>query len=357
VGHVVLANFSIGAPAAIIPANYHAIHLQGVSNILVYQVYAHDAGIPCVAGNQDGDNGWVISEDTSSNDVIWFNHFTRGAHDTGLTKGTDATHLATNNRWLDNVQDGGYGFAWEDVFYGQGNLVEGNLGLGAGQLEPGIYKPGIELSGASTTIRRNIIVSPVSMAQEISSLNNINIPNFLVYNNIWYNSTASSDTACFWLNNAITSASGVVANNICTTTNNITLGHSYITDTTDLMTANDFVYINNGVASPSTSNFHWNSTSGGPCASSCTIAQLDSLVNPPWTGNASLAVLPQFVNPGLYDFHLLAGSPLLNVGAAVTDATWGSFSGSLSLGPFVSASSGFGSTIPAGVTLTGATVQ
>jgi hypothetical protein len=95
------------------------------------------------------------------------------------------------------------------------------------------------------------------------------------------------------------------------------------------------LYVSGGVGQPSTANISWDITGGGSCSSSpCTISQVDSLLSPPWSSNASLAVLPQFVNPGSYDFHLQVGSPIVGAGAAVTDSAYGSFSSGLDLGPF-----------------------
>lgn len=354
----VLANLSIGSVLTTLPSNLNNIDLQGSTSPLIYQVYSHDAGYPCAAQNPSGDNGWVISANPDNGGVFAFNHFTRGAHDTGLCKGVDAGHLCHNELWLNNVMDGGYGMMWEDVSYGQGNLFEGNFGFYPGQLEAGIYKPGMEISGRDTTVRRNIIYKPKSYGLEISSLNNLDIPNFKAYNNIWYN---SADSLCFWKNalNAGTTT-GLVANNICTVTsgyfsaNSGTLAQSYVTDITDSITHNDFIYMNSGVPSPSTANNLWNQTSGGSCSGSpCTVSTLDSLVSPPWSENASLAVNPKFGNTAFYDFHLLSSSTLIGVGAAVTDSTYGSFSAGGNLGAFdASFTSKLGSVISSNVKIT-----
>jgi len=355
--HDVLTNMGIGPNmSGTIPANYNGIDISSGSYALVYQVYSHDGGIPCSAQNPNGDNGWVISENPGNHDVIWFNHFTRGAHDTGLTKGVDGTHKAENNRWLDNVMDGGYGLGWEDVFYGDTNLFEGNVPFYVGVLEAGIYKPGIEISGPSTTVRRNTIVKPASHALEISNLNSINIPNFLAYNNIFYTPT----TACFWINSAVTSASGVIANNICNSTigagvcNASTLdcmAYSYTTDTTDTITHNDLVYITGGVAYPATANIVWDTVSGGYCsASGCNLSGLESNLNPPWSNNLTYAVVPLYGNASSYDFHLVATSTLLGQAATVTDSTWGTI-GNTNIGAFDGTFAG-GSQLSAGTAVT-----
>jgi len=335
--HDVLANLSIGPLLTALPNTYGIASFTGSSYMLVYQVYMHDSQYPCSAQNPSGNAGSLFGENPDTNDVIMFNHLTRGAHDTGVCKGGSSSALCENNAWLDNVMDGGYGLCWEDVFYGESNLVEGNVCFGAGRLESGIYKPGFEISGPSTTMRRNIVLAGSSHAQEISSLNSINVPNFKIYNNVWYEPGGD----CFWINGSVSSTSGVIANNICYSLvgsqgyPNPGLAFSYVTDTTNTITHNDLLYVSGGVGQPSTANISWDITGGGSCSSSpCTISQVDSLLSPPWSSNASLAVLPQFVNPGSYDFHLQVGSPIVGAGAAVTDSAYGSFSSGLDLGPF-----------------------
>lgn len=363
--HDVLANLAVGPSMSIVPQPYDGIFLESDSYTLVYGVYAHDSNYPCSAQNPDGNSGWVLAAVGSTYDVIWSSHFTRGGHDTGLCKGVSTiSGPCQYNRWLNNAMDGGYGLGWEDVANASNNLFEGNVLFSTGALESGIYKPGVEISGASTSMRRNVIINPTDVGLELSELNGLAITSSLFYKNVIYNPTISGSTGgdCFWKNNFATSTSLFVANNICTTTvpyngsGEGEIAYSYITDTTDTITHNDLLYINGGVASPSTANILWNITSGGSCSSSpCNVATMDSSLNPPWSNNNTYAVLPSWINSSSYDFHLSYTSVLVGAATSVTDSGWGTiananigaFDGSFSSG--ISLSGGI--TISKGITV------
>jgi tetratricopeptide (TPR) repeat protein len=60
----------------------------------------------------------------------------------------------------------------------------------------------------------------------------------------------------------------------------------------------------------------------------------DRSYDPVFSRNKAVSVVPRFVDEANLDFHLSAGSPLLDAGIAIADAEWGSTEGPADLGAF-----------------------
>src|SRR5207248_1879833 len=133
------ALFNLEIYQLVVPTFTNGVDIRGGS-VLIYRCYLHDASSPDNVQNPSLGNGWVLALQGAGavNNVVWSNHLTRGGHDTSLCKAN-----CQNNRWLNNVMDGGWGIGWEAVELSTGNLVEGNVVKDPGQLTDA-YKPGIE---------------------------------------------------------------------------------------------------------------------------------------------------------------------------------------------------------------------
>jgi len=84
--------------------------------------------------------------EAANNNVTWSNHLTRGGHDVSL-----CIRGCVNNRWLNNIMDGGSGMGFEAVQQSQHNLVEGSFVKDVGQSVT-FYKPSFELSSGYNTL-------------------------------------------------------------------------------------------------------------------------------------------------------------------------------------------------------------
>jgi len=102
--HNALLNVEFRPPA--IPSFKFGVVILGRSN-LVYRSYLHDYGSPDATQNPDGGGGFLLAVLGAAENVIWSNHLTRGGHDESLCKSG-----CRNNRWLNNVMDGGWGQGW-----------------------------------------------------------------------------------------------------------------------------------------------------------------------------------------------------------------------------------------------------
>lgn len=338
--HDFFVNSVLAPDPVTLPTYYEGLLLEGPeSNGLIQGNSIHDFGMPCNAQNPDGGDGFPLALLGSKNDVIQYNHITRGAHDDTLCKGIDSTHRCTNERSFNNIMDGGYAMGFNTVFYGENTIFEGNIVFFPGVLEAttGIYKPDYQASGVNTTIRRTLGISPSAYGVEISALNGINNTGVLIYNNVWYH---PANGGCFWMSDMMTADSDTIANNICPTTvpfsayTSGTLAYTFILDTTNAYKNNDFVYTIANIAQPAALNYLWDLNGATACTSApCSIATMESTFST-WTGNAALLSTPCFGNVVRYDFHLTSGCSLLAAGAAVTDTAWGSFSAGTNLGPY-----------------------
>ena len=126
--HNAVFNMNIGP--TMIPSGYGGLTIQGTFN-LVYGNYIHDFGSPYYVQNPSGNGGFVIELDYgASQNLVWSNHLTRGAHDCTLVRN------GASNKFLNNIADGGWGMAFETVYQGsQDNLFEGIISVNAGAME------------------------------------------------------------------------------------------------------------------------------------------------------------------------------------------------------------------------------
>jgi hypothetical protein len=324
--HNALLNVNI-SPAVIPSFLQSGVQINGDHN-LIYRSYLHDYGSPDATQNPNGNGGFVLVLPTaaSSNNVIWSNHLTRGGHDVSICLGG-----CSNNRWLNNVMDGGWGMAWEAVYVGaQNNLVEGSFVKDVGQLITA-YKPAFEVSQGPTTLRRNIVVNPKGMALEVSALAGT-VTGSLIYNNVFY-----SPGGCYFQshNQGVAAYDGVVfANNICYKF----MGGAtaiYLPNKTNQIMYNDILSVdNNGRPQPDRAIIIWNQDGRGSYEYPQTLAYADTKYNPPFSHNKGLDVNPQFVDEVRLDFHLKRESRLIGAGTAIKDSLWGSTAGKIDLGAF-----------------------
>jgi len=321
------ALFSVNVGPSIIPSSYGGVLVSGTYN-LIYRSYLHDYGSPYSVQNGNGNGGFVLTVE-SANNVIWSNHLTRGGHDTSLCH-----YGCSNNRWLNNIFDGGWGMAFETVYSNASfNLFEGAISRDPGALEANIYKPGFELSYSNNVVRRSIFAgtSPGSIGKAIEISAYDMTVNNLVYNNVFHNVGR-----CYFQssNRGAFAYDGVkVQNNIC----------QFTYDATE-------IYLNN--LTPGAISYNSLRQLGGtgteasvvwyqdgpqiPYQNHQTLAFAEANYAPAWQNNAALSVLPvEFINPGQMDFHLAQSSPLRGVGARVADPLWGfPFTAPVDLGAF-----------------------
>jgi len=326
--HDALLNVNV-SPAVIPSFSQGGVQINGSRN-LIYRSYLHDYGSPDATQNPGGNGGFVLvlPSASSSNNVIWSNHLTRGGHDVSLCLGG-----CSYNRWLNNIMDGGWGMAWEAVFAGaQNNLVEGNFVKDVGQLITA-YKPSFEISQGPNTLRRNISVNGKNVAVEVSALyGGSTVVGSLIYNNIFYN-----PNGCLFQshNSGVTAYDYTLfANNIC---------YKFPNEATDIYldnTNSEIVYNSllgtdpAGTPQPDRPIIIWAHDSGGSFQYPQTLAYADNFYKPPFSYNKGLDVVPQFVDEANLDFHLNSGSPLIGVGTPITDIGWGSSMGVTDIGAF-----------------------
>ncbi len=323
------ALLGISSGPSVIPTSYGGINFVG-SNNLLYGSYIHDYGSPDANQNPNGQGGFLIHVG-SPNNVLWSNHLTRGGHDGTLCNGG-----CLNNKFLNNVYDGGWGMAFEAVYDGaNNNLIEGAISKSAGKLEYGIYKPAIELSSGHNTLRRGIFSGYGLRGLEISSYGSpINSNSNLIYNNVFYNGQRGYFQSH---NGGISAYDGVlVQNNIFMNfTENAT--EIYLSN----MTPNAIAYntfLKSG-GNGSSGIFVWNQDSGGAFSYPQTLAYAESNYAPAVANNVGLDVDPQFVDPANMDFHLSPTSPVRGRGVWVADGLWPfplPRGNSIDLGPYFS---------------------
>jgi tetratricopeptide (TPR) repeat protein len=324
--HNALLNVEFRPP--VIPSFKFGVVIHGTHN-LVYRSYLHDYGSPDATQNPDGGGGFVLALLSTAENVIWSNHLTRGGHDVSLCKSD-----CRNNRWLNNVMDGGWGQGWIAV-YGSGpsdhNLVEGNFIKGVGQLTPS-YKPAIQVSGANNTVRRNVVIDTKTWALEVSSFSGGTASYNQIYNNVFYDSGGcyfqSSSRGMQAYNNVI------YANNICYRVQDVAF-RIYLGNTTNRNTNNDILSVDAaGKPQPERAFIVWNQLGGGAYENAKSVTVADRSYEPTFSRNKPVSVIPRFVDEANLDFHLSAGSPLLATGLAITGAEWGSTQGQADLGAF-----------------------
>jgi hypothetical protein len=314
-------------PAAV-PVLKGGVQVHGDHNLL-YRSYLHDAGSPDATQNPSGNGGFVLVLEASgaNGNVIWSNHLTRGGHDVSL-----CIRGCNNNRWLNNIMDGGWGMGWEAVQGSQHNLVEGNFIKDAGQLVT-FYKPSIEVSDGYNVVRRNISVGAKSWALEVSALyGGSTSANTLIYNNVFYN-----PAGCFFQShNGGVSAydNDLYANNICYkfSSNGTDI---YLGNKNSKITYNDILAADAaGTPQPDKNIVIWNHDAQADSQYPKTLAYADATYSPPFSHNKGLDVAPAFVDEAGFDFHLVAGSALVGAGTKIADKDWGPVTGTVDLGAF-----------------------
>jgi tetratricopeptide (TPR) repeat protein len=324
------ALLNVEAHAPVVPSFKFGVVVYAGHN-LIYHCYLHDYGSPDPTQNPNGDGGFVLALlwGGAAENVIWSNHLTRGGHDESLCKGG-----CNNNRWLNNVMDGGWGQGWIAVFSGgpsDNNLVEGNVIKSVGQLVP-YFKPAIQVSGAGNTVRRNVVIQSRTWALEVSSFSGGSASYNLFYNNTLYAPggcyfQSSSRGARFYYHDIFT-------NNICFKIQNLGT-QIYLGNTTNRIASNDLLFVDvTGKAQPEHALVIWNQLAGGSFEGAKPVGAADRTYDPPFSKNRSLSVMPQFADEANADFHLRADSPLLGAGIAMANTGWGSSTGAVDLGAF-----------------------
>jgi hypothetical protein len=313
----------------VIPGFKHGVVLQG-QNSLVYRSSLHDYGSPDAVQNPFGNGGFAMTVfgSNATGNVIWSNHLTRAGHDTTLCK-TGCSY----NRWLNNVMDGGWGIGIEtisDPTPSEHNLVEGNIIKDVGRLVT-FYKPGMELSSAHNTARRNVVLGSATWGLEESAIGG-NADHNLIYNNVFY-----APAGCIFQSSSNGSPAYndiTYANNICYKLTNIATD-IYSANTTNRIQNNTIVYADqNGNLMPGQSIIVWNHSGGSPWEYPKPLAYADQSYSPPFYGNKGLDVDPKFVNEKAFDFHLTPASPMINAGIIIYDVEWGTAQGGVDLGPY-----------------------
>jgi tetratricopeptide (TPR) repeat protein len=322
-GHNALLNVEVRPP--VIPSFKFGVVVGGQHN-LVYRSYLHDYGSPDATQNPDGGGGFVLAVLGGTENAIWSNHLTRGGHDESLCKSG-----CRHNRWLNNVMDGGWGQGWISTDGSEHNLVEGNFIQGVGQLAP-VYKPALQTSSGNNTLRRNVTVGAKTWALEVSAFGGDTASNNLIYNNVFYDSGG-----CYFQSSSRGSqayANVVYANNICYKVQDVAF-RIYLGNTTNRNTGNDVLSVDAaGKPQPERAFIMWNQLGGGAYEIMKSIGAADRSYSPVFSRNRTLTVVPRFVDEANLDFHLSAGSPLLDGGIAIADAEWGSSVGPVDLGAF-----------------------
>ncbi len=249
------------------------------SHNLVYRCYLHDYGSPDATQNPNGDGGFVLALlwAGSTENIVWSNHLTRGGHDESLCKGG-----CNNNRWLNNVMDGGWGQGWIAVFSGVAsdhNLVEGNVIKSVGQLVP-YFKPAIQVSSAGNTVRRNVVLQSRTWALEVSSFSGGSASYNLIHNNTFYGPggcyfQSSSRGARAYYNDIYT-------NNICNKIQDLAT-QIYLGNTTNRIAANDILFVDiTGKAQPEHELVIWNQLAAGSFETAKSIMMHTGRNDPPF---------------------------------------------------------------------------
>src|SRR6185369_13503742 len=124
----------------------------------------------------------------------------------------------------------------------------------------------------------------------------------------------------------------VYANNICHKAQDVAF-RIYLGNTTNRNTNNDILSLDaSGKPQPERDFIIWNQLGGGAYENAKSVAVADRSYDPVFSRNKAVSVVPRFVDEANLDFHLSAGSPLLEAGIAITDTEWGSTVGPADVG-------------------------
>jgi hypothetical protein len=293
---------------------------------LIHYCYIHDAGILGV-----GDPGYSCTQwNTGANyNVVQYTNISRGGHDTGLTlKG------ASYNQWKNNLHDGGMGLGWEDVDtpVSHHNLQEGSIFKDV-RADPGhlssMAKPGVELSGESTTIRRCLIYDGMAGQAynnaegiQIAPLAGVGGVNNLIYNNTIVHMGGPGITSVLGANGNIIKNNIIYDDGVGTN-----YGGGATIHLTHIWTDNSGKSNNNTIDN----NIILDRTAAGadnPGAS--IISRSDAARVTLAYADANYAeygtnyqTSPDFIDYVGRELHLKSTSALINKGIQVTDTTWG----------------------------------
>jgi hypothetical protein len=278
-------------------ANGWGVHLVHADCTLIYQCYLHDAG-----STDNGNGGFTLAVEHSTNHVVWSNHLTRGAHDVSLCKQT-----CTGGNWLTNVMDGGWGMGFEAIEQSVGNLVEGNTIWHVQQLMGTTYKPGIEISSAQNIVRRNLVIGGKSTAVEVSALyGGDSAQGVKVYNN-----TLAGNYACLFQSANDGGGMGAAAYNGFEFKGNVCTGFLskaidiYLANVESQVTGNDL----SNADGPAAKSVIWNHVAQGSYQYPRTVSDADATYSPPFSNNVSVPA--RYVDEAGGDYHLQA----LKIGA------------------------------------------
>lgn len=286
--------------------------------------YLHDSG--SASGDGGGGAGITLYRAAANRNIVQYNTMRRIAHDCGLILSG-----GSYNQWMNNVHDCRWGLGWEVVsdngVAGTYNLFEGNEVMNvATEYTSSVYKPGIEVSGDYTTVRRNVIRDggqSDSHGIEISSQRGVGGKNNLIYNNTIYRNKGmgvvvfghAQQTSNVIANNIIYYNNAEGSPGVC---NNRTI-HMAGKYTGTVVHHNQILFKRDGVEHPSLAIIARDHTP--PCLSV-------SAADTNWSAyfEKNYAVTPGFVDEERLDFHLTPNSSLIDKGVVIPDSTWGALS-------------------------------
>jgi parallel beta-helix repeat protein len=310
---------------------------------LSHYCYFHDTGEIA-----DQENGSVITHyGTGVNyNVMQYNNYTRGGHDTGLS-----TYGPSYNQWKNSLHDGGWGLGWECVM-GPGdnyNLFEGNEIKDVATIGHA-YKPGIELSTNYNTARRNIVYDGYAVNSNNASGGielSYSPTSNKVYNNTFVHNGRSGIT--FYSGSGNTVSNNIFYDNCVG--GYTAYGREFLSDSTNPGSMNKNLFSN--PASTSVISRNWGSNVTVVYANT-NYAEFGGTGN-----NYDNTQTIDFIDYAGRELHLKSTSQLIGKGVSVTDTTWGTI-GETDLGAFkYYAIEGGVPSVPnlTGVTISGGTVK
>jgi len=275
---------------------------------------------------------WGVSNDGMGNGTYNISGNYNVQENSHITKiGHDTSYFGGNyNADLNDLLDGGWGMCVElQGSNSHHNLVEGCTCKDPAQdpsfIQYHVYKPDIEVSSASNTIRRNIFYNGSSHGFEISSLGGTSQYN-LVYNNtiygnfgagIWYMVESTAEAYNYFYNNIVYDNTGDTTGSGFNSPMDVLMRGTY----TGSLAQNNLILSASG-ASALDINI-------AGVANNLSVASANNTWATNFNGNVTTA--PTFINNSPTDtnweFHLQSTSYGIGGAIAVTDSTWGSVIG------------------------------